>query len=70
MNRANLKNYAPQARREFIQVMKDRAAFYGLKANKIEPVYALAKAAGIADSFHRYTRDDSGKKPKVIHHDD
>ena len=39
-------------------------------ANKIEPVYALAKAAGIADSFHRYTRDDSGKKPKVIHHDD
>jgi len=38
MNRTQLKNYAPQARRDFIQAMTDRAAYYGLTANKIEPV--------------------------------
>ena len=38
MNRTKLKNYAPKARREFIQAMTDRAAFYGLTAKKIEPV--------------------------------
>lgn len=31
MNKAKLKSYAPQARRNFIQAMTDRAAFYGLK---------------------------------------
>ena len=38
MNRTKLKNYAPQARRDFIQAMTDRAAFYGLTAKKIEPI--------------------------------
>ena len=38
MNRTKLKNYAPQARRDFIQAVTDRAAFYGLTAKKIEPV--------------------------------
>ena len=38
MNKTKLKNYAPQARRDFIQAMTDRAAYYGLTANKIEPV--------------------------------
>ena len=38
MNRTKLKNYAPQARRDFIQAMIDRAAFYGLTAKKTEPV--------------------------------
>jgi hypothetical protein len=38
MNRTKLKNYAPHARRDFIQAMTDRAAFYGLTAKKIEPV--------------------------------
>ena len=38
MNRTRLKNYAPEARRQFIQAMTDRAAFYGLTAAKIEPV--------------------------------
>ena len=28
MNRTPLKNYAPQARRDFIQAMTDRAAYY------------------------------------------
>jgi type II restriction/modification system DNA methylase subunit YeeA len=38
MNRTKLKNYAPQARRDFIQAVTDRAAFYGLTAKKTEPV--------------------------------
>lgn len=36
MNRTKLKNYAPQARRDFIQAMTDRAANFGLTATKIE----------------------------------
>jgi hypothetical protein len=38
MNRTALKNYAPQARRDFIQAMTDRAAFYGITAKKVEPM--------------------------------
>ncbi len=38
MNRTALKNYSPQARREFIQAVTDRAGFYGLTAKKIEPI--------------------------------
>ena len=30
MNRNKLKNYAPQARRDFIAAVTDRAAYYGL----------------------------------------
>ena len=41
MNRTKLKNYAPQARRDFIQAMTDRAAYFGLTATKIEPVEGL-----------------------------
>ncbi|MEI7688047.1 MAG: SAM-dependent methyltransferase, partial [Planctomycetota bacterium] len=48
MNRTKLKNYAPQARREFIQAMTDRAAFYGLTAKKIEPVAERGDVAVIA----------------------
>ena len=36
MNRSTLKAYAPAARREFIQAIKDRAAVYGFTANKTE----------------------------------
>src|SRR6266436_4996789 len=38
MNLTVLKNYAPQARRDFIQAVTDRAAFYGITAAKIESV--------------------------------
>ena len=48
MNRTKLKNYAPQARRDFIQAMTDRAAFYGLTAKKIEPVVERGDVAVIA----------------------
>lgn len=38
MNRSILKNYAPQARRDFIQAITDRASFYGLTKKRTEPV--------------------------------
>jgi hypothetical protein len=38
MDRTRLKNYAPQARRDFIQAVTDRAAYFGLTATKVEPV--------------------------------
>jgi len=38
MNRSKLKNYAPQARREFVQAVTDRAAFYGLTKSESQLV--------------------------------
>ena len=38
MNRNKLKAYAPQARRDFIQAVKDRAAHFGLADKTIEPM--------------------------------
>jgi hypothetical protein len=48
LNRTKLKNYAPQARRDFIQAMTDRAAYYGLTAKKVEPVVERGDVAVIA----------------------
>jgi hypothetical protein len=36
MNRNKLKQYAPQARRDFIAAVTDRAAYYGLTRDRIE----------------------------------
>jgi type II restriction/modification system DNA methylase subunit YeeA len=47
MDRTKLKNYAPQARREFIQAMIDRAAFYGLTGDNTEPVVEKGDVAVI-----------------------
>ena len=47
MNRSKLKTYAPKARREFIQAVTDRAAFYGLTKKKIEPVKVQGDVAVI-----------------------
>jgi type II restriction/modification system DNA methylase subunit YeeA len=38
MNRTKLKNYAPQARKDFIEAVTAKAAQYGLTAAKIEPM--------------------------------
>jgi hypothetical protein len=38
MNRTQLKQYAPQARRDFIAAVTDRAAYYGLTRDKIETI--------------------------------
>jgi hypothetical protein len=48
MNRTKLKTYAPQARREFIQAVTDRAAYYGLTAKHIEPITEKGDVAIIA----------------------
>jgi type II restriction/modification system DNA methylase subunit YeeA len=52
MDRTKLKSYAPQARRDFIQAMMDRAALYGLTAKKIEPVVEEGDVAVIAGREH------------------
>lgn len=52
MNRSKLKTYAPQARRDFIQAMTDRAAFYGLMAAKTAPVTVQGDVAVIAGREH------------------
>jgi N-6 DNA Methylase len=52
MNRTKLKNYAPHARRDFIQAITDRAAFYGLTAKKIEPLVERGDVAVIAGREH------------------
>ena len=52
MNRTKLKTYAPQARRDFIQAMTDRAAFYGLTAKRTEPAVERGDVAVIAGREH------------------
>ena len=64
MNRTKLKNYAPQARRDFIQAMKDRAAYYGLTAKKTDPVVVKGDVAVIAGREHR--RDVSKKRKLLV----
>lgn len=48
INRNILKSYAPQARREFIQAVTDRAGVLGLSAKNIEPVEVKGDVAMIA----------------------
>ena len=52
MNRSQLEAYAPRARLDFIQAMKDRAAFYGLTARTIQPVVERGDAVVIAGREH------------------
>ena len=52
MNRSQLEAYAPQARLDFIQAMKDRAAFYGLTVKTIQPVVERGDVAVIAGREH------------------
>ena len=48
MNLTALKTYAPQARKDFIQAMKDRAAFYGITEKKTEPIIEKGTVAVIS----------------------
>jgi hypothetical protein len=48
MNRTTLKNYAPQARRDCIAAVTDRAASYGLRHDRIEPMTAQGEVVLIA----------------------
>ena len=47
MNISKLRSYAPQARRDFIQAVKDRAKVYGLEEGKIEPIVERGEIAVI-----------------------
>jgi hypothetical protein len=64
MNHADLKNYAPQARRDFIQAVTDRAAFYGVTAAKIEPVTEKGDVAIIAG--HAFPVSVVAKRKKLV----
>ena len=58
MNRTKIKNYAPQARRDFLRAVTDRAAFYGLTEERIEPVTVKGDVAIIAGrAFPRAVAD-------------
>jgi hypothetical protein len=63
MNRNKLKTYAPEARRDFIQAMTDRAAFYGLTASRIEPAVVRGDVAVIAG--RDYPRAIADKRNKL-----
>jgi hypothetical protein len=62
MNRNKLKTYAPEARRDFIQAMTDRAAFFGLTAKKVEPAVVRGDVAVIAGRDHPRAVADKRKK--------
>jgi hypothetical protein len=64
MNHTELKNYAPQARRDFIQAVTDRAAFYGVTAAKIEPVTVKGDVAIIAG--HAFPASVVAKRKKLV----
>lgn len=49
METSQLKSYAPGARTDFIKAVTDRAAAYGLTAEKIEPIVEEGDVAIIAD---------------------
>jgi hypothetical protein len=63
MNRNKLKTYAPEARRDFIQAMTDRAALYGLTASKTEPAVVRGDVAVIAG--RDYPRAIAEKRNKL-----
>jgi len=63
MKRNKLKAYAPQARRDFIKAVTDRAAFYGLTKNKIEPITEQGDVAIIAGK--PFPRDVAKKRKRL-----
>lgn len=63
MNRTKIKNYAPKARREFIQAVKDRAAHFGLTEKKTEEV--AVKGDGVVIGGKAFPRAVSEKRKKL-----
>ena len=62
MDRTKLKNYAPTARREFIQAMIDQASYYGITAARIEPMTERGDVAVIAGREHSISIAKKRKK--------
>ena len=63
MNLTALKTYAPQARKDFIQAMKDRAAFYGITEKKTEPIIEKGNVAVI--SGREFPRSVAAKRTSL-----
>lgn len=63
MNRSALKTYAPKARREFIQAVTDRAAFYGLTKDVAQPVTVKGDVAIIGGKA--FPRSVAEKRAKL-----
>lgn len=62
MNRNQLKTYAPQARRDFIQAVTQQAAHYGLTDKKIEPMTERGDVVVIAGQAFPKAIGDKRKK--------
>ena len=68
MNRTKLKNYAPQARRDFLQAVTDRAAHLGLTAANIEPVKVQGDVAVIGGrAFPRAVAEKRKRLEERVH---
>ena len=63
MNRNTLEAYAQKARRGFIAAVTDRAAFYGLTANSIEPVVEQGDVTLIG--AHAFPRNVAGSRKRL-----
>jgi hypothetical protein len=63
MNTADIKDYAPQARRDFIEAVSDRAAMYGLTAQRSEPVTVQGDVAIIAG--RAYPKSVASKRERL-----
>ena len=63
MKRKPLEAYAQKARRDFIAAITDRAAFYGLTANTIEPVVEAGDVALIG--AHAFSRKVAGPRQRL-----
>lgn len=70
MDTSKLKKYAPQARKDFIAAVTDRAATFGLTAKKMEPVDQKGDVAVIGT--RAYPRSVAAKRKRLedrIHRD-
>ena len=63
MNRNKLKAYAPKARRDFIEAVTDRAAYYGLMKDRIEPITMQGDVAIIGGK--PFPRDEAEKRKRL-----
>ena len=52
MNTTHLKNYAPQARQDFVAAVTARAAKFGITADHIEPIIEQGDVALIGDKAY------------------
>jgi Eco57I restriction-modification methylase len=70
MNTSTLKTYAPQARKDFIQAVTDRAAVYGLTKNKTESITVEGDVAVIAGkAYPKVVAEQRASLEERIDHD-